>query len=196
MTVEVNDTDVTNSQPPEDTTDKSGSSRGSFNEKNKKKFSRLVLFGLLGVVVIVIIIAIIVFMKSNDDRTDEAIETEAFYVSKKIDGLYSDDDNYTFDDAVRDYEEYLLVGDNEFKVSIGIFYARFVLKNSGDMDAAVEIMKRVEPLIGGDKTLLVDYYTTLRSFYQAVDDELYNHYNDMIIDLVKVEDANGGGVDE
>ena len=197
MTVKVTNTGVTNSQPPEETTDRSVSSRGSFNDKKIER-NKIVLFGLFGIVIIGIVIALVFFLKPNsgDVINDDNAETDAFYVAKKIDGLYVADENYTLDDAVNDYERQLAVGDDEYKVSIGIYYARFVLKNTKDLEKAVGIMKRVEPLIGDNKTLTVDYYSVLRGFYRGVDDELYNYYDGLIINLVKVEDIKEGSANE
>ena len=45
-----------------------------------------------------------------------------------------------------------------------------------------------------DQNMVLLYYVTLRDLYEYADEELYNYYNDKVIELSTIKEVNDVGV--
>ena len=113
-------------------------------------------------------------------------------VSEKIEDKFNNELDYSLNDAINEYESAMDSGPDTHKVYIAIYYATFAYDNNGDIDEAVDILKRVEPLVDDDTA--VDYYVALRQLYgDAGMNEEAEFYNG---EIEKFENGNLENVKE
>lgn len=172
----------------------------SFIGKRRSNGWLIGIFVALMVAIVGLGVAVIVnfvITKKPDDggvSEDTIVRDEAFRVAASIDKRYQTDLDYSFDDAVADYNEQLSRGTNKYKVLIAMYYASF-LRDYDDLEDAVDVMNKAKDFLDGEDAILkMNYYVTFRSLYEGVDNEIYNYYNDIVIEIISSNQANMEGV--
>ena len=130
-----------------------------------KKKTWIVVASLLVMCAVGVIIVLVV-NKNNPERiADENIveNVSASEISEKIEDKFNNELDYSLSDAINEYESAMSSGPDTYRVYIAIYYATFIYDNNGDIDEAVDILKRVESLV--DDSTAGDYYVTLRQLY-------------------------------
>lgn len=162
------------------------------DEKSKKSDSKklLVLLVCLCLVICGLVIGIVV--ANNDGRVEDnntyagngTASQDALAVQEKINEKFESDLDYSLDDAVAEYEYEMTVGSNARKVYMAMGYADFIYEWYEDIDRAIEIMERAEPLLDNEQ-LTIDYYVAMRNFYdRSGNSEKAEEYNQKLIKIM------------
>lgn len=150
-----------------------------------KKKTWIVVASLLVMCAVGVIIVLVV-NKNNPERiADENIveNVSASEISEKIEDKFNNELDYSLSDAINEYESAMSSGPDTYRVYIAIYYATFIYDNNGDIDEAVDILKRVESLV--DDSTAGDYYVTLRQLYgDAGMNEKAEFYNQKVLELI------------
>lgn len=178
-------------------------------ERNKKKL----ILGLAAVLVVVIVVVAGVAIGTANDNNDfndsraivkldmkpegysenPADSTIVAVFASRIDDRLVEDPNYTYNNAISDYEiAYNGTSDN-IKVGVAYEYANFVFRETKDLDKAKEILKRIEETVLKNNGAM-RYYTTLSMMCMAAGmEEEANNYKRIMEEVappeVVVDDA-------
>ena len=99
-----------------------------------------------------------------------------------------EDENLDNQSVYNLYEDVLKQIDGEVRLSYLSYYATLYYDLEGDIDGAIDIVKRFESEIGDNRDLQIDYYATLSGLYSASgDDETAEYYDDLLTKLVPSE---------
>ena len=170
-------------------------------EPKVKKNSKwlVILLGLLGVAIIVLIVAIITINNNLGNSGDVGGGLQALEINDDItDKIYGVED-YSADDAIEEYEREISFGSNEKRVYLIIDYANFVYDEYEDIESAIEIIERAEPLLDG-VSMTTDYYAAVAGLYEragyAEQAKSYNQKVDEMTPEVRPEMRKPEGVEE
>lgn len=167
-------------------------------ERNKKKL----ILGLAAVLVVVIVVVagVVVGTAHNGDIDDggsvdfivfgDNEMNNAFYVDKEINRLLRSDEGYTLDDAVNEYEKQMGLRGDEYKVRLGLYYARFIVDKIGDKGKAIEVLTKIEPLVGDDLGIRLSLYSMMSELYNGVDEGKFDYYNNKVTEIYMKEEVN------
>lgn len=150
-----------------------------------KKRVMIILVVLLIICIVGVVMVMVVSKNDPGSIADENIveNISASEVSEKIEDKFNNELDYSLSDAINEYESAMDSGPDTHKVYIAIYYATFIYGNNGDIDEAVDILKRVEPLLDDDTA--VDYYVALRQLYgDAGMNEEAEFYNQKVLELI------------
>lgn len=92
-----------------------------------------------------------------------------------------DDSSYTYDDAVADYERAYAESEGETQIDIAYQYGYFVCNETGEVQEAIEIINRIEPLL--DNFGMIGYYSAISNLYYIVGDkEKSDYYSEIALE--------------
>lgn len=97
----------------------------------------------------------------GEDASESMVAT---VLSREITNRLGESAEYTYDDAILDYEEAYESSGGELQVSVAYRYAYFIFNNTGDIDKALAVLCRIEPLLSN--TQLIGYYSTISNLYE------------------------------
>ena len=175
----------------------------SFEDKGRSKW--WLIGALIALVIIGVVLGTIVVIKMVSNNSDDVPETElaeevivqneATADALKINNRYGQDFDYFYSDAISDYEELLTQGDDRYKFIVSCYYAKFVKERGNDFNGAIAVMDEAKEYVNTkDQNMVLLYYVTLRDLYEYADEELYNYYNDKVIELSTIKEVNDVGV--
>lgn len=131
------------------------------------------LLGGVGVVILGLVIGIVGIVVNQKDSNDDVRQSDvgvnnglqALIVNDNILSKLSGDENYSIDDAIAEYEKETSVGDVRKRVYLLFDYADFIFDEYGDIDVAISILERAEPLLNGI-SMTTDYYIVMGEMYR------------------------------
>lgn len=91
--------------------------------------------------------------------------------------------NYKYEDATRDFEETISSSAPKVKVYMSIAYADFIIEKTNDIDAAIEIMHRVEDESVDEDTKRSALFKLYRLYSEKGDGENAKRYEDAVAAL-------------
>lgn len=148
------------------------------NERNEKQpQERRILIGVLSALVVVIVglvVAIVMSIRINNEKSivpNEDLDSSVVALNLRNDifnRMVSEAD-YSFDDAVNDFENAINGGSGELKTNIMIYYAYFLEENGYDLGLIVGML---EDYISEDTSVdeRVELYFVLEDFYSKLGD--------------------------
>lgn len=150
----------------------------------------VVVFCCLMVIIVGLVVGIVA-VSNNSNRISEETDVEnddpglqALIVQEEIDDRYDNDSSYTLQDAIDDYEREMNEGSSAKRIYVAINYADFVYTQYEDIDKAMAILKRVEPLLTDEDAPVTDYYVAVKVLYEkAGEDEQAEKYDQMIMEM-------------
>lgn len=146
------------------------------NKTNQGNDRRNLLIGLLCgflVVIVGLVISIVAISLNKEDKIVEvgddiaAISTNALTVNDNIVNKFINDDDYSYLDARRDFEERIDESDGDLKVYLTIYYAYFLKNNAMDLDYALSLLEDAKPLASNSESM-INLYDALIDFYDSL----------------------------
>jgi len=157
----------------------------------KRKNIWKILVPVLAVAVVGVVIAVIIcVLPMNDgdmvslpnkmDGYDGPItaSTAASLLSQKIAKKLESDSDYSYEDAVKNYEKVYNDVDEDSKIYVLIKYAEFVYSKTNDLDSAIKILERLETSLTGGAALQA-YCWKLEDWYYLRGGEKGAGYSDI-----------------
>ena len=146
-------------------------------EKSHNSKGLIILLCVLVVVIVGLVVGICVINLNNQGENNVVVEEaevsgslRALKIDNSIVNKIDNDENYTVDDAIAEYEKETSFGSAEKRVYLLFDYANFVYDEYGDIDVAIEILKRAEPLLDG-LSMTSDYYIATAGLYRKSGNE-------------------------
>lgn len=130
----------------------------------------------------------------GEDPADSTVA--AVFDSEIREKMKSDD--YTLEDALNDYKQAYSKNTGEMRISIAFYYARFMMRETGDADAAAEILNGIYKSLKDDIDItayyleMIDIYEQAGmsdkvSYYQGILDGIKQSQKEIIIDMNNME---------
>lgn len=142
---------------------------------------------ILAVAVVGLAVGVVVLLNENNpekiaaDSISDNVSASEF--SEAIEYRFNNELGYSVNDAVNDYETEMNTGNDFYRVYVAIYYANFIYDVNDDIDDAVVILRRVEPLINSG--VAVDYYVAFRQLYESAGmSEESEFYNQKVLELI------------
>lgn len=181
-----------------------GASTGGVVRNGKKIDKRIwMILGVACSVVALILIIVLVGVNSGGGNSEEeyggvtvnynpegagvnpanSMISEVF--SEEVEERLENDNDYSYENAVADYEKAMAENTGQLKLNIQLDYAKFVYAETGDVEAAVSIVRDTLKILGNyydiDRfyTTVADMYEesglpSYASYYRSIRDQLLN----------------------
>ena len=108
----------------------------------------------------------------------------------KVEEKLANDSNYKYKDAVKDFEETVSSSAPTVKIYMSIAYADFVKEKTDDINAAIEIMLKVENEKVDDNAKRAAYFKLYNLYNEKGDSANAKHYEDAVAALEPKPDNN------
>ena len=161
---------------------------------NKKKNLFAILTSVLSVVIVGVIVAVAV-IKMNEEYVPEIPEeikelASGSEIGSEIVSKFAWNQDYSYEDAVSDFEKEMNAGGEERRIYIAIAYALFVYDQKGNADDAANILLALEEEIQNkNDNVKLDYYITLRNIYKNdCSGEKYEYYDNLVTEYLDDEE--------
>lgn len=129
-------------------------------------------------------------MDGWDGQISEA--TQALIFSDNVKDRLENDDGYDINNAISDYENAYNESSESLRFNVAIEYSYFILDFTGDLDAAINIMERVEDFISLDDYNKIYYYNTLYTLCdKANDGDRAQQYKEILDDIIRNWEISG-----
>lgn len=164
-------------------------------ERSFKKNKKVWLGAGVAIVAALVLVMVGVMIKTEPEKTpaaDISLESVAEWYGEtpadsmlatafgeRIDEKIKSDDDYSYEDAIIDFEAAYEESEGQLQKEITYSYVYFVYNNTGDLDAALAVLKKIEPTLEGVD--FVNYYSTIASLYGMAGDKLMeDQYNVLV----------------